>query len=419
MATTVRSGAVYGIGTYGIARYGVSSVNYTPDGVAAVASSDSGVIVIGDAQHVVVGVSMNAAVSSVGVVGVAVTSVVGVEATAQIGDNVSFKLDCEFPVTGIYATAQVGSLSVTADANVEATWPAAITASWNSIRFGWFRENTFVYFYINATAWNDWVEENVRIGDDLYVTVSGTRKYYGVVTDLPVISGISAQPQTLITVSNPEDHDGFIDQTAVFEIPREPMVSRVGSLSVLADANILTEGVEAVVYLGTPTQKTVNRIPVDGIEVSAYVGSVTLVGEANVALTGVEANAVVDDVTIVAKAVTPIVGVSTTASVGSVSYILDCVFDISGHGITSSVGSVVVSTTQFVYDANAYDRNRVVYVEKRTSSTERRVYVEEQNRMVLVERKPDVYDRYAYIDQQVRDAYVSSRTTSYERTARV
>ena len=81
MATTTRSGAIYGIGVYGTSRYGISNVAYIPDGLQGSATSDSGVVISGDANHVVVSLVAAGATGSVGVVGVAVTSLVGVEAT--------------------------------------------------------------------------------------------------------------------------------------------------------------------------------------------------------------------------------------------------------------------------------------------------------------------------------------------------
>jgi hypothetical protein len=126
MASTVRSGAIYGIGVYGTDRYGVSNVTYTPDGVFATGSSDSGVVIIGDALSVVVGVSCTAAVGGVGVVGVAVTNAIGVEATGFVNDDVSFKLDCKFEVNGFAATTAVGDVVIAADANVGLNGVAAV-----------------------------------------------------------------------------------------------------------------------------------------------------------------------------------------------------------------------------------------------------------------------------------------------------
>lgn len=113
MATTVRSGAIYGIGVYGVARYGKSNVAYTPDGLQAVATSDSGVVISGDANHVVVSLVSPAAVGSVGVVGVAITNVSGVSATAYLNAAVTLSLGCKFSISGVFATGNIGNVTIT------------------------------------------------------------------------------------------------------------------------------------------------------------------------------------------------------------------------------------------------------------------------------------------------------------------
>ena len=80
MATTTRTGAIYGIGTYGTSRYGISNVAYVPDGVAATGAVGS-VVVVAKANTSVVGLASTCVVGIVGVVGVAVTSVAGVVST--------------------------------------------------------------------------------------------------------------------------------------------------------------------------------------------------------------------------------------------------------------------------------------------------------------------------------------------------
>lgn len=118
MASTTLSGAVYGIGVYGVVRYGETSVTHVPDGVFATGNSDSGVTIIGDAVSVVVGVSTTAAVGGVGVVGVAVTSVVGVEAVAILGE-VSQRTINRIEVDGIEAVGNVGDVVVVANAVID------------------------------------------------------------------------------------------------------------------------------------------------------------------------------------------------------------------------------------------------------------------------------------------------------------
>ena len=132
-------------------------------------------------------------------------------------------------------------------------------------------------------------------------------------------------------------------------------------------------------------------------------------------------------------------GVSATTSVGTPTFSLDCKFVVVGNVITSFNGDVAVTTTVFPYDADAYDRSRVVYVETKTSADARVVVVGEQprvvfvetsadahvvvvgeqSRVVFVEARPTVFERRANVDDVNTRTYVSRRSTSAERTARV
>ena len=93
-------------------------------------------------------------------------------------------------------------------------YPPAITATWHSVRFKYDPTgytNLFLFWYIANTPWNLWVDANVQIGNHVYATRNGVRKYYGTVTAKPVIPGISAGDQITFTVSNPENHPAYFD----------------------------------------------------------------------------------------------------------------------------------------------------------------------------------------------------------------
>jgi hypothetical protein len=47
----------------------------------------------------------------------------------------------------------------------------------------------------------------------------------------------------------------------------------------------------------------------------------------------------------------------------------------------------------FPYDADAFDRNRIVYVEAKTSADSRIIVVAEQPRIVFIEAHSTVFDR--------------------------
>jgi hypothetical protein len=121
MATSTRSGAIYGIGVYGVARYGVSNVAIVPDGTQALANTDSGLNISGDANHTVISVVGTGIVAQLGnnnVTGDAVTVVTDVQANGQVGDNLTFILDHTESVTGVYATGNTSAPTVVAKANI-------------------------------------------------------------------------------------------------------------------------------------------------------------------------------------------------------------------------------------------------------------------------------------------------------------
>ena len=93
-------------------------------------------------------------------------------------------------------------------------YPPAVTATWHSVRFRYDPTgytNLFLFWYIANTPWNLWVDANVQIGNHVYATRDGVRRYYGTVTAKPVIPGISAGDQITFTVSNPENHPAYFD----------------------------------------------------------------------------------------------------------------------------------------------------------------------------------------------------------------
>lgn len=111
MATTIRSGAIFGIGVYGVDNYGVSNVVYIPDGVSTSASVGS-VVVSAEANVDIVGVSVVANVGSVIVVADALTAVTGVSSGVSLGSVVVLENEV-VDVLGFGLNAVSGLLSVT------------------------------------------------------------------------------------------------------------------------------------------------------------------------------------------------------------------------------------------------------------------------------------------------------------------
>jgi hypothetical protein len=117
VATSTPSGAVYDIGIYGTDVYGVASISILVDGVQGTCTTDSGVVIEADANHVVIGVSAAGAVGQVGTVGEAVVLAAGVEATGAVGTITQVTVN-RVPVTGVAATGELGTLTFVCEANI-------------------------------------------------------------------------------------------------------------------------------------------------------------------------------------------------------------------------------------------------------------------------------------------------------------
>jgi hypothetical protein len=154
---------------------------------------------------------------------------------------------------------------------------------------------------------------------------------------------------------------------------------------------------------------------------TSAVGAVTVTADANAEPAGVAAIASVGVLSIVADANVSVVGVEATTEIGSVVVLENEVVVVSGLELTTSIGAVVVNTTAFDFEAvkNSFDRNRVVYVEAKTPTIARYVYVEVQPRMVYIEPKPAAIDRKVVVARDVRQVYVSRGTTSKDRTVNI
>ena len=87
----------------------------------------------------------------------------------------------------------------------------------------------------------------------------------------------------------------------------------VGSVSVIAEANVDVTGLEATGGVGTVTATGQANVPVTGLEAVGGVGGVSIVAEANVFPTGVEATGEVGTAAVVGGATVEVTGVSADA----------------------------------------------------------------------------------------------------------
>jgi hypothetical protein len=94
---------------------------------------------------------------------------------------------------------------------------------------------------------------------------------------------------------------------------------QVGSVTIVAEANVVLVGVLGTGQIGAVTVEAAANVPVTGLEMVGAVGGVTVIAEANVDVTGVSATGVVGSVAVDAAANVFVTGVSGAAAVGSVT----------------------------------------------------------------------------------------------------
>jgi len=125
MASSVESGAIYGIGVYGTAEYGVSSTTISVDGTTATGSVGTVSISAGSTTELSAFVSAEIITDAPGIVGDEVTvtgdsdlELASVEGTGEV-TTVSQLTINRVPVSGLSATGSVTTATVVAEANVE------------------------------------------------------------------------------------------------------------------------------------------------------------------------------------------------------------------------------------------------------------------------------------------------------------
>jgi hypothetical protein len=102
----------------------------------------------------------------------------------------------------------------------------------------------------------------------------------------------------------------------------EAATGAVGSVVVVAEANVPVTGLEATGGVGTVLVSAAANVAVTGLEATGVDGNVTVVAAANVFPTGVEATGAAGTVTVDAAANVPVTGLEATGAVGTVVFLL-------------------------------------------------------------------------------------------------
>jgi hypothetical protein len=115
---------------------------------------------------------------------------------------------------------------------------------------------------------------------------------------------------------------------------------QVGSVTIVAEANVLVTGVFGTGQIGAVTVEADANAPVTGLEMTGAVGGVTVIADANVDVTGVSATGFVGSVAVNAAANVTVTGVAGTGQVGPVTVEADANVPVTGLEATGAVGTV-------------------------------------------------------------------------------
>ena len=189
-----------------------------------------------------------------------------------------------------------------------------------------------------------------------------------------------------------------------------------GSATVRASATALPTGVQATTAVGTTTHIGYANVLIASVTATGAVGTVVIVAKAVTNVTGISSTGICGTVDVTAKSVYIVSGVQATGAVTTVTIAENARPTFDGVQTTGFIGTTTVTVTIFDYEAvrDLYAPQRTVYVDRRSTSKDRTVFVTTQNRTVIVEARQSS-NRVIYINAQPRVVTAGKRTTSDDR----
>lgn len=365
MATEVRTGSVYGIGVYGTDTFGVSNTAITVDGVAGTTALNA-VVVTADAPVSVTGVSATASLGSI-----------------EVDINIIGRPDADIPMAG-----SVGTVSTVAEA---VTIPASVSATNN---VGTLPTPDSVYDVIGVEATGEVNGGYTDKYDGLYVVTNTTNAIYGEgvygssaygYVDPNVFHEVDSVSATASVgnVSTSADNNTLISAGVFAEIITDAVAVVGDEVTIVAGADVDTNGVEGTASVGTVQTQTTNVFEVVSVSATGSLGNAIVVAEANTDVTGVETGSSIGDVTVTARSVVDVTGVSATGTIDANVVVRNNArptFD--SVPATSSLGSVSVTAVRNVFQSANRIEARTVYVKAETPTV---VYIPaDKNRTVYV-----------------------------------
>jgi hypothetical protein len=167
-------------------------------------------------------------------------------------------------------------------------------------------------------------------------------------------------------VLNPDAIPGTIQTTGV-----------IGTVDFVGNNTLEVTGIQTTGEVGTVIASANANATVTGLDITSALEGVTVTGSAGVFPNGLTSTGFVNLVQVIGVANVDVTGVSSVTALDSVVVIGRANINATGVSTTSALGDEAVTAIVFNYSAVAqlYDKNRTVYVNKRSTSRDRTVYV--------------------------------------------
>lgn len=353
----------------------------------------------------ITGVSATAAVGTPTVTGFGNVTLTGVNSTAAVG-TLTASLPITATLTGVAATAAVGTPTVTGIGNVTLSGVNA-TAAAGTLSITGFASVTLTGVLATAAV-------NVPT-----ITAAANIFPTGVVATTAVnIPTVSGKANVTLSGVNATGTAGDVTVSVggaiSVTLTGVNATAAVGAPTITGFANVSITGIAATAQIGTLTTSAASNVSVTGVAATSAVNTPTVTGFANVTLSGVLATVAAGNITVSVPAAVSVTlnGVSASAQVGTLS----TNFDID----SSTRGTETVLTDHKRGVGSYLSRKRWLELrEQFKAEDEAKVTKSKKVRLAVQYVKADIAEAIdAGIVQESRGPLLASLTASAESAAR-
>lgn len=230
-------------------------------------------------------------------------------------------IDIGVPVTGSQATTSAGQTTI------DPTY--LIGAGWGRDTFG---NLGWGVNYSVIPAEGTGIELISSIGEETAFT--------------DVVVNLTSPDALNITYANPS-FSIQIDQDIFVLASEDQLDAEIGTIAnITADATIDVTGIESTSDIGQVIGGTRQDVPVSGIEATLTLGDFTLIQSTVESVTGLEITSSIGEAEEIPAQIIGLTGLEVTSSMGSVTVIGEAAIDVTGIELTLSVGSLNITAWQ-------------------------------------------------------------------------